>query len=134
MLLDVVLPGMDGLTVCRLLKADPATAGVPLYMLTAKTRRADLEAALAAGANGYIHKPFRGSELIELVERLRTATRRKSAETPPAQTVANAIEDRSATPVRDLRGRGDGLLVPRRSDFRPATSWSLRAIAAGGEP
>jgi two-component system, OmpR family, phosphate regulon response regulator PhoB len=73
-LLDVVLPGMDGLTVCRLLKADPATAGVPLYMLTAKTRRADLEAALAAGANGYIHKPFRGSELMELVERLRTGT------------------------------------------------------------
>jgi CheY-like chemotaxis protein len=71
-LLDVVLPGMDGLTVCRMLKADPATAGVPLYMLTAKTRRSDLEAALAAGANGYIHKPFRGSELMELVERLRT--------------------------------------------------------------
>ncbi|HVP62839.1 MAG TPA: response regulator [Myxococcaceae bacterium] len=71
-LLDVVLPGMDGLTVCRMLKADPATAFVPLYMLTAKTRRSDLEAALAAGANGYIHKPFRGSELMELVERLRT--------------------------------------------------------------
>jgi len=71
-LLDVVLPGMDGLTVCRMLKADPSTASVPLYMLTAKTRRADLEAALAAGANGYIHKPFRGSELMELVERLRT--------------------------------------------------------------
>ena len=71
-LLDVVLPGMDGLTVCRMLKADPATSAVPLYMLTAKTRRSDLEAALAAGANGYIHKPFRGSELMELVERLRT--------------------------------------------------------------
>ena len=71
-LLDVVLPGMDGLTVCRMLKADPQTSGVPLYMLTAKTRRTDLEAALAAGANGYIHKPFRGSELMELVERLRT--------------------------------------------------------------
>ena len=71
-LLDVVLPGMDGLTVCRMLKADPATAPTPLYMLTAKTRRSDLEAALAAGANGYIHKPFRGSELMELVERLRT--------------------------------------------------------------
>ncbi len=71
-LLDVVLPGMDGLTVCRMLKSDPATASVPLYMLTAKTRRSDLEAALAAGANGYIHKPFRGSELMELVERLRT--------------------------------------------------------------
>jgi len=71
-LLDVVLPGMDGLTVCRMLKGDPSTAAVPLYMLTAKTRRSDLEAALAAGANGYIHKPFRGSELMELVERLRT--------------------------------------------------------------
>ena len=71
-LLDVVLPGMDGLTVCRMLKADATTAAVPLYMLTAKTLRADLEAALAAGANGYIHKPFRGSELMELVERLRT--------------------------------------------------------------
>jgi CheY-like chemotaxis protein len=70
-LLDVVLPGMDGLTVCRLLKADPATASVPLYMLTAKTRRTDLEAALACGANGYIHKPFRGAELMDLVERLR---------------------------------------------------------------
>ena len=70
-LLDVVLPGMDGLTVCRMLKADPSTASTPLYMLTAKTRRTDLEAALAAGANGYIHKPFRGSELMELVERLR---------------------------------------------------------------
>jgi len=72
-LLDVVLPGMDGLTVCRLLKGDPATASVPTYMLTAKTRRADLEAALAAGANGYIHKPFRGAELMDLVERLRSA-------------------------------------------------------------
>ena len=71
-LLDVVLPGMDGLTVCRMLKSDPVTSAVPLYMLTAKTRRSDLEAALAAGANGYIHKPFRGSELMELVERLRT--------------------------------------------------------------
>ena len=71
-LMDVVLPGMDGLTVCRMLKSDPSTASVPLYMLTAKTRRSDLEAAVAAGANGYIHKPFRGAELMELVERLRT--------------------------------------------------------------
>jgi two-component system phosphate regulon response regulator PhoB len=79
-LLDVVPPGMDGLTVCRMLKADPATAPIPLYMLTAKTRRSDLEAALAAGANGYIHKPFRGSELMELVERLRTGEGRTAGD------------------------------------------------------
>ena len=70
-LLDVVLPLMDGVTVCRMLKADPATAGIPLYMLTAKVKKADMEAALAAGANGYIHKPFRAAELMELVDRHR---------------------------------------------------------------
>lgn len=70
-LLDVVLPQMDGITVCRMLKSDPTTATVPLYMLTAKSKKADVETATRAGADGYIQKPFRGAELIELVERLR---------------------------------------------------------------
>ena len=70
-LMDVVLPQMDGVTVCRLLKNDPATAHVPLYMLTAKTRPADVELACRAGADGYIHKPFKGSELMDVVARLR---------------------------------------------------------------
>ncbi len=70
-LLDVVLPQLDGITVCRMLKSEPSTAKIPLYMLTAKARKADVEAATAAGADGYIHKPFRGAELMDLVERLR---------------------------------------------------------------
>ncbi|MFZ5467843.1 MAG: response regulator [Myxococcota bacterium] len=70
-LLDVVLPQMDGITLCRMLKSDPSTSMVPLYMLTAKAKKADVEAATRAGADGYIHKPFRGAELMELVERLR---------------------------------------------------------------
>jgi two-component system phosphate regulon response regulator PhoB len=73
-LLDVVLPLMDGITVCRMLKSDPATAAVPLYMLTAKVKKSDMEAAIAAGADGYIHKPFRGAELMELVARLRESS------------------------------------------------------------
>jgi two-component system, OmpR family, phosphate regulon response regulator PhoB len=72
-LMDVVLPKMDGVTVCRILKSDPATKGVPVYMLTGKAKKADVESATNAGADGYIHKPFRGAELMELVERLRTA-------------------------------------------------------------
>lgn len=72
-LLDVVLPQMDGLTLCRLIKADARTAAIPLYMLTAKQKRADVEAATRAGADGYIQKPFRGAELMALVERLRAA-------------------------------------------------------------
>ena len=70
-LLDVVLPQMDGITVCRMLKSDPLTSGTPLYMLTAKTKKADMEVATRAGADGYIVKPFRGAELMDLVARLR---------------------------------------------------------------
>src|SRR3990170_956737 len=53
-LLDVVLPQMDGITVCRMLKSDPSTAAVQLYMLTAKAKKSDVEVATRAGANGYI--------------------------------------------------------------------------------
>lgn len=70
-LLDVVLPQMDGITLCRMLKSEPSTARVPLYMLTAKIKRSDVEEAQRAGADGYIHKPFRGVELMDLVTRLR---------------------------------------------------------------
>ena len=72
-LMDVVLPKLDGVSVCRILKSDPATARVPLYMLTAKAKKADVDSATMAGADGYIHKPFRGAELMDLVERLRSA-------------------------------------------------------------
>lgn len=72
-LMDVVLPHLDGVSVCRILKSDPTTASVPLYMLTAKAKKADVASATQAGADGYIHKPFRGAELMALVERLRAA-------------------------------------------------------------
>lgn len=75
-LMDVVLPQLDGISVCRILKSDPATAAVPLYMLTAKAKKSDMESATAAGADGYIHKPFRGAELMALVERLRAGPSR----------------------------------------------------------
>jgi CheY-like chemotaxis protein len=70
-LMDVVLPQLDGVSVCRILKSDPTTARVPLYMLTAKAKKADVESATMAGADGYIQKPFRGTELMALVDRLR---------------------------------------------------------------
>ncbi|NVJ28817.1 MULTISPECIES: response regulator [Myxococcus] len=72
-LMDVVLPQLDGISACRILKSDPVTATVPLYMLTAKAKKSDMESATLAGADGYIHKPFRGAELMALVERLRQA-------------------------------------------------------------
>jgi CheY-like chemotaxis protein len=72
-LMDVVLPKLDGVSVCRILKSDPATSAVPLYMLTAKAKKADMESATLAGADGYIQKPFKGTELMALVDRLRAA-------------------------------------------------------------
>ncbi len=56
--LDLMLPGIDGLDVCRLLKSDPATAGIPVIMLTAKGEDADIVAGLELGADDYVTKPF----------------------------------------------------------------------------
>jgi DNA-binding response OmpR family regulator len=70
-LLDVVLPGLDGVSVLRLLRADPGNAEKPVYMLSGKQKSADLDAAKRAGATGYITKPFRGVELMDLVAKHR---------------------------------------------------------------
>jgi DNA-binding response OmpR family regulator len=71
-LLDVVLPGLDGVTLCRLVRADPALSGAAVYMLTAKARASDHDAARRAGCDGYIEKPFKGQELQALVADLRS--------------------------------------------------------------
>jgi DNA-binding response OmpR family regulator len=56
--LDVMMPGMSGLDVCRELRRDPATAAVPVIILTACAEAADIAAGFAAGAADYIVKPF----------------------------------------------------------------------------
>jgi CheY-like chemotaxis protein len=58
LLLDWMLPGMDGIDVCRALKADPATASLPIVFLTGASHAGAHEEALAAGALGVIAKPF----------------------------------------------------------------------------
>ena len=57
-LMDVQLPGQDGLSLTRQLKADPATAGIPIVALTAHAMAGDREQAVAAGCSGYISKPI----------------------------------------------------------------------------
>jgi CheY-like chemotaxis protein len=57
-LMDVQLPGQDGLSLTRQLKADPATASIPIVALTAHAMAGDKELALAAGCSGYISKPI----------------------------------------------------------------------------
>ena len=83
-LLDIMLPGKDGLEVCRKLKSDPDTARIPIIMVTAKGEEADIVVGLELGAEDYVTKPF--SPRV-LVARIRAALRR--AETGPIEDDAD---------------------------------------------
>jgi phosphate regulon transcriptional regulator PhoB len=65
--LDLMLPELNGLEVCRRLRADPATAAVPIIMLTAKTDEVDRIVGLEMGADDYVAKPFSPKELVARV-------------------------------------------------------------------
>ena len=75
-LLDIMLPGMDGLSVCRALRSNPETASAAIVMLTAKGADRDVVAGLDAGANDYIAKPFSKDVLLA---RIRAALRTSGA-------------------------------------------------------
>jgi len=72
-ILDLMLPGIDGLEVCRKLKRDPRTDAIPIVMLTAKGDESDIVAGLELGADDYVTKPFSGRILLA---RLRAVLRR----------------------------------------------------------
>ena len=57
-LLDWMMPELDGPETCRRLKSDPATAGIPVVFLTAKSQEAEIQRGLSLGAAGYVTKPF----------------------------------------------------------------------------
>jgi two-component system, OmpR family, alkaline phosphatase synthesis response regulator PhoP len=79
--LDLMLPGLDGLEVCRRLRADPRTAHVPIVMLTAKGEESDAVIGLAQGADDYVRKPFGVKELVARIGvRLRAARGEGEAE------------------------------------------------------
>lgn len=70
LILDVMLPELDGYEILRQLRADPRTERLPVLMLTAKGQREDREAALECGADLFITKPFSNSEIVDAVKLL----------------------------------------------------------------
>lgn len=68
--LDVMMPKLDGFEVCRAVRADPTLAGVRILMLTAKGRPAEIAKGLSLGADAYIPKPFSTRELVAKVKEL----------------------------------------------------------------
>ena len=89
-LLDLMLPGLDGLSICRALKEDGATKDIPVMMLTAKGEESDVVVGREFGADDYVRKPFSPRELIA---RIRAVMRRSQ----PAPAVRSRIELGSVT-------------------------------------
>ena len=73
--LDVSMPGLSGIDVCRMLRADPATAGMLIIMLTARVQEQDVEGGFSAGADDYVTKPFSPRELVSRIQALLSRTR-----------------------------------------------------------
>jgi DNA-binding response OmpR family regulator len=111
-ILDVMLPGMDGLEVCRQLRKESGTATTPIVMLTAKSDEIDKVVGLEVGADDYVTKPFGRRELLA---RVRALLRRSEYPHPgedrlgaqeAAEAVRPASRDLVAGPLRiDLAGR-----------------------------
>ena len=72
--LDVMMPGLDGFSVCRQVKGDPRFAAIPVILLTAKGQESDRERGLAAGATEFMNKPYSPSELLRRVREILAGT------------------------------------------------------------
>ena len=84
LILDLNLPAIDGTEVCRLIRARPTTATLPIIMLTARTGETDRVSGLDLGADDYITKPF---SLRELAARVRAVLRRRAGERAPGVAI-----------------------------------------------
>jgi len=88
-ILDVIMPGMDGFTVCKEMRHDVLLCDVPILFLTAKTRDEDKIAGLSAGADDYLGKPFNIDELLLRVKAiLRRTQQMKSQQSPIQESVS----------------------------------------------
>lgn len=117
-LLDLMLPDLDGLEVCRQLKWDPATAQIPVLMLTGKADEADVVLGLGIGAEDYVTKPF---SLKELIARIKVIMRRLES-TPTARP----DKPRLAVDTSTGETRLDGKTVA----LRPTEQRLMRALAS----
>jgi two-component system, OmpR family, alkaline phosphatase synthesis response regulator PhoP len=121
MVLDLMLPGIDGLEVCREMKADRATARIPIIMLTAKTEDSDIVAGLELGAEDYVTKPFSPSVLVA---RVRACLRRHREKRVPEEEELIIAGDLRVDPVRH-----EALVGDRKLDLT-ATEFSILHLLA----
>ena len=99
-LLDLMLPGMDGLAVCRRLKSDTRTSAIPIIMLTAKSEESDIVIGLEMGADDYLPKPFSPKVLIA---RIKSVLRRGRH---PGGTAGRTADDADLLRIRNALSAG----------------------------
>ncbi len=117
LVLDLMLPGLDGLELTRILKREPRTASLPVVMLTARVEEVDRIVGLELGADDYIAKPFSPREVVL---RIKAVLRRSEAEEGPAEQL-------SVGPIR-LDVAGHRLHVGEREVALTATEFRLLRI------
>jgi len=114
-LLDLMLPELSGLEVCRQLKKDPKTAGIPVIMVTAKDAEADIVVGLEVGADDYVTKPF---SVKVLISRIRVVLRRQQLQSYDPKAELH-IRDLEISPGRFLvLARGKPIEGLTLTDFR----------------
>jgi len=121
-LLDLMLPGLSGLEVCRRLKGDPATEKIPVIMLTAKGEEEDVIAGFDAGADDYVTKPFRPKVLLA---RVKAVLRRGAARKVTDEDVLE-IETVVIHPGRHQVSVDGQMIDLTRTEFRILHFLSLR--------
>ncbi len=120
--LDLMLPGVDGLAVCRKLKADPQTAHIPVVILTAKGEEADVVSGLEIGADDYVTKPFSGKVLTA---RVRGLLRKSTG--PVDEHGVVKIHDLVLDPSRHEVRAGDKTVDLTRTEFNILRTLAKRA-------
>ena len=93
--LDLMLPEMDGLEVCKRLRSAPATAMLPIIMLTAKAEESDTIIGLELGADDYVTKPFSPKTLVARIKALFRRLERKPDDSPAQYRYGNLVMDRT---------------------------------------
>lgn len=113
-LLDLMLPGMSGLEVCRALKSERATSAIPIIMVTARGEESDIVAGLELGAEDYVTKPFGIKVLLARVR----ATLRRRTERVPAEDETVRIHDIEIHPGRHEVRAGGAVVELTNTEFR----------------
>jgi len=112
--LDLMLPGIDGMEVCRILKRDNRTSDIPIIMLTARTEDVDIVTGLELGAEDYVTKPFSPKVLIA---RIRTIFRRERTSDRPSDETMIRVHNMVINATRREVRVNDELVTLTASEF-----------------